>query len=131
MSYFTGSEIISVSGQSLHPKTEYYSKSDNKTFSIEYKDGSVATIDYFSNGNPALSKEYMEIHFDGKSIIMDDYKRLKGYGIRIKEFDSKISDKGHLDELKKLYDHISGKCEGSPIPVRDLIQTTNLTFTIL
>ena len=69
MSYFTGSEIISVSGQSLHPKTEYYSKSDNKTFSIEYKDGSVATIDYFSNGNPALSKEYMEIHFDGNRLF--------------------------------------------------------------
>jgi len=27
----------------------------------------------------------MEIHFDEKTIVIDDYKRLKGYGLKINE----------------------------------------------
>ena len=40
----------------------------------------------------------MEIHFDNKSIIMDDYKSLKGYGVKINELKSSISSKGHKEQ---------------------------------
>ena len=56
---------------------------------MKYEDGSVASIFYFANGSKELPKEYMEIHFDGSSIVMDDYKSLKAFGVDVKEPKSK------------------------------------------
>ena len=130
MNFLTGSEIATVSGQSLHPKTEYFSKSDNKTFTISYKDGSLASIDYFSNGNNTLPKEYMEIHFDQKSIILDDYKTLEAYGLNIASLKSSVPKKGHIEELEMLYDYLTGKSDVIPAELKDLFQTTLTSLLI-
>lgn len=127
MTYFTSSTIKSISFESINPNNDKISSSDNKSIVLSYEDGSVAVINYFAVGSKALSKEYMEIHYDEKSIIMDDYKSLKGYGIKIKELTSGTSDKGQFEELNYIYKTIK---EGKdwPIPLWDLIQTTKVTF---
>ena len=130
MTFFTEAEIESISVVSLTPKTDYYKESDNKSITLKYRDGSIATIEYFAVGSKELSKELLEIHFDGKSIVMDDYKSLKGYGIKIKELSSRMSIKGHFEELVALYDTLSGKTERWPIDLWDMLQTTNITFAV-
>jgi len=72
MSAIVGEKIISICTESLTPKNEKFSSTDNKSIILKYQDGSVATIHYFATGSKELSKEYMEVHFDNKSIIMDD-----------------------------------------------------------
>ena len=130
MSNLTNSKILEVSSQELSPNTGVYSSSDNKSFILKYKDGSVAQIDYFATGNKKLSKEYMEIHFDGKSILMDDYKSLKFYGLRGKEITTSLSSKGQLEELEILHETLSGKRKEWPIELWDMIQTTEVSFLI-
>ena len=103
---------------------------DNVTIILKYDDGSVATIEYFACGNKKFPKEYMEVHFDEKSITMDDYKLLDGYGLKIKPLKSLISEKGQFEEFEFLYDSLSGKNREWPIPLWDLIQTTNISFVI-
>jgi len=129
MTALTNSKIISVSTESITPKTDKYSSSDNKSFILKYEDGSVAAIDYFALGSKELSKEYMEVHFDGKSIIMDDYKSLRGYGLNINEIKTLSSEKGHIEELEVLYKAIKENGEW-PIPFWQLIQTTEVSFLI-
>ena len=129
MTALTNSKIISVSTESITPKTDKYSSSDNKSFILKYEDGSVAAIDYFALGSKELSKEYMEVHFDGKSIIMDDYKSLRGYGLNINEIKTVSSEKGHIKELEVLYKAIKENGEW-PIPFWQLIQTTEVSFLI-
>lgn len=126
----TESKIDSIYVESISPKTNQYKSNDNKTFTLKLSDGSIAIIDYFSIGNSKLSKEYMEIHFDGKSIILDDYKLLKGYGLKINEINSFYSQKGHLEEWEALYDTLIGKTNKWPIELWELIQTTEATFLI-
>lgn len=130
MTFFTSSKIESISVESLTPKTEMYSSSDNKSIILKYSDGSVASIEYFSIGSKELSKEFMEIHFDGKSIIMDDYKSLKGYGIKLNEITTPISEKGQFEELEILYETLKGNKKEWPIAFWDMIQTTEATFVI-
>ncbi len=130
VSYFTDDKIKSICVQSLSPKTEKYSKSDNKSITLKYTDGSVASIEYFANGNKELSKEFMEIHFDGKSIILDDYKSLKAYGLKINEIQDETSQKGQYEELEVLCDSIKGIKKEWPIAFWDMIQTTEVTFVI-
>jgi predicted dehydrogenase/threonine dehydrogenase-like Zn-dependent dehydrogenase len=130
MTFLTESEIKSVSYQSLDPRTAKFSKADNKSILLHYQDGSIATIEYFAVGSKEFPKEYLEIHFDEKTIVMEDYKKLKGYGVHIKEINSKIAEKGHLEELIRLYDTLKGSNPSWPIQLWEMIQTTKITLDI-
>lgn len=131
MTSLTNEKVISISSESLTPKNEKFSSSDNKSIILKYQDGSIANIQYFATGSKELSKEYMEVHFDNKTIVMDDYKSLKGYGIKIDEITTNISQKGQFEELQVLYDTLSGKNDKWAIELWDMIQTTEITFSFL
>jgi predicted dehydrogenase len=130
MTYFTGCQITSLSYDELSPQTEAISSSDNKSIILKYEDGSIASIDYFSVGNNAYPKEYMEIQFDQKTIVLDNYKSVKGYGIKIKELSSKNSQKGQLEELENLHQTLMHKGSEWPIPLWDMLQTTAVSFLL-
>jgi len=131
MGFITGSELVSITVQSLTPANSSYSISDNKSIVLKYIDGSVCVVNYFSVGNKALTKESLEVHFDGKSIVMNDYTSLKGYGIRLKELTSATSEKGQKEELGFLFDSLSESNASWPIAYEDLIQTTEATFLVV
>lgn len=128
MNYLTGSEIKQISFDSLSPVTEKFSSSDNKSIIMKYNDGSICVIDYFAVGSKQFGKEFMEVHFDEKTIVLDDYKKIKGYGVKIKEIETKTSQKGQFEELLALHDVLTGKKEKWPIELWDLIQTTEISF---
>ncbi|MCB9263173.1 MAG: bi-domain-containing oxidoreductase [Flavobacteriales bacterium] len=129
MTSFTGSKITSISTEHLTPKTDKMSKHDNRSIVLKYEDGSVCTVQYFAVGSKKLSKEFMEVHFDEKSIIMDDYKFLTGYGLKLKEISSNISKKGQFEELSALYNCLKKGGEW-PIPLWDMLQTTGASFEV-
>ncbi len=124
----TDSKIKSISFENITPANNIFSKSDNKNILLKYDDGSIATISYFAVGSKQLPKEYMDIHFDEKSIILDDYKSVKGFGFDMKQIATNKSDKGHLEELEAIYKSLTNKNTGWPIQLWDLIQTTEATF---
>jgi len=131
VSYLTESSIVELGVQSMEPTNDKFSKSDNKSITIKYSDGSIASIEYFSVGSKKLSKEFCEVHFDGKSIILDDYKSLIGYGLKIKEIQHKSSEKGQFNELGALYESLVRKDDQQwPIDYLDMIQTTEATILI-
>ena len=129
MTFLTGSTIESINCQSLTNAHGKFKSDDNKSITLKYADGSVCAIDYFSVGNNSLSKEFMEVHYDGKSIILDDYKKLKGYGVNL-EINTRKSEKGQYEELLVLYDYLKGKRTAPPILVDDIFSTTEVTFLI-
>ncbi|PHS40061.1 MAG: oxidoreductase [Sulfurovum sp.] len=130
MTSLVNSKIESISVESLTPNTDKYSSSDNKSIILKYQDGSVASIEYFAIGGKGLSKEFMEVHFDGKSIIMDDYKSLKGYDVKLNEITTDLSEKGQFEELEVLYETLKGNTKEWPIEFWDMLQTTESTFLI-
>ena len=130
MTALTESKIKSISFETLSSNNEKYIPDDNKSIILKYADGSVANIEYFSVGSSELSKEFMEVHFDGKSIILDDYKSLKGYGLNLNEIKTGTSQKGQFEELDLLFDLLSGKQKKWLIHLWDMVQTTAATFAI-
>ena len=130
MTYFTGSRIVTINFESLSPKTGSVSASDNKSIVLKYTDGSLATIEYLAVGNKNFAKEYMEVHFDEKTLVLNDYKSLKGYGLKLDEMPSNKSEKGHFEELKALSESLTGKNSNWPIELWDLVQTTEATFLV-
>jgi predicted dehydrogenase/threonine dehydrogenase-like Zn-dependent dehydrogenase len=128
--FLTGKPVVSISYDSMEPSTGKFSKSDNKSFILKYEDGSIATIEYLAAGNRDLSKEYMEIHFDEKSIVMNDYKSMQGFGLNIKEIKTASSQKGHLEEWLAFHRALTGKENSWPIPLAELFQTTRVSILI-
>ena len=72
----------------------------------------------------------MEIHYDEKTIIMDDYKTLKGHDVSVKEISLSRSEKGQKEELEALYETLKGNTKDWPIALEDMIQTTEATFLV-
>lgn len=131
MSYLTGAKIDSFANLNLSPSdSSKFNPDDNTSIILKYTDGSVCNINYVSSGNKSLPKEYIEIHFDEKSIVLDDFKSIKGYGITVNEITTSAPDKGHLEELDMLYDTLSCKSKNMPIELWDMFQTTELSFKL-
>ncbi len=129
-SFLTESKIKSIYSECMVPKTEQYHMDDNRVISLSYEDGSVAVLEYFATGSKALSKEYMEVHFDGSSIVMDDYRSMKGYGLEMKEMKTRKSEKGHREEMEELYKVLRGDKQTWPISLESMIETTEATIQL-
>ena len=128
--FFTECKIKEIYTTTLTPKTKSFSPDDNRVIVLNYEDGSIATLEYFATGAKGFPKEYMEIHFDEKTIIIDDFKSIKGFGLKVKEIKGPVSEKGHLQELEMLNEVLRGKIDKWPVELWDMFQTTEVTFEI-
>ena len=70
----------------------------------------------------------MEIYFDQKIILLDDYKELKIFGSKDKQIVSKIQNKGQFEELEFFGNEFKNK--RIPIPLWQLIQATETSFEV-
>lgn len=127
--YFTETEVESISLDRITPQTEQFSTEDNAVITLKYKDGSVCTLTYTALGNNQYPKEFCQIYFDGKVIVIDDYNKLAGYGVKLKNISSIESDKGQYEELIEFSKYLKGE-DKSPIPLWQLIQATEMSFVV-
>lgn len=129
--YLTGSKPVAVSVESMHSPDENIFPTDNFSVQMSFEDGSVCSLLYTSVGNTKLTKERMELFFDGKSIVMDDYMALQGYGL-YPGFDeySRTQDKGHAALLHQFFNAISKPKFEPPIDYKRLDLVAELTLVI-
>lgn len=84
---------------------------------ISFADGSTAAIHYLANGAKSFPKERIECFFDGKTVAIDNWRRLDRYGVpggsRWFERAGKM-DKGHAAEIAAW---VRAVREGGPPPI--------------
>lgn len=95
---------------------------DNATLLLRYKNGSLGVINYFSNGSKAYAKERVEVYSQGRTLIIDNFRRLECYGFASKGM-SRSQDKGHLDQFKLLKERMSHG-GNELIPFREIMNTS-------
>lgn len=125
--YLTDSKAESISVNQITPKTDHVSRTDNCVITVKYEDGSVCTLTYTGQGSKEYGKEHFELFVDGAVIVMDDYKALKGYGIKLNEIKTTGSEKGQFEELEAFYEAITHG-DGHPIPIWQMEQATKLSM---
>lgn len=126
--YFTGSKVKSVVMNALgtHPTEQ----TDNASLLLQYENGSNVVINYFSNGSKQYSKERMELYFQEKTIILDNFRRTEAFGVKgLKTLTTK-QDKGHAAQFERLV-HIVKEGGGPLIPFDELVNTTRASFAAL
>jgi predicted dehydrogenase/threonine dehydrogenase-like Zn-dependent dehydrogenase len=127
-SYLTGSKVTSVCMNAMGKTPS--EDTDNASLLLKYENGSTAVINYFSNGSKSYSKERVEVFSQERTIVMDNWRKLKFYGFKGSSNASGRQDKGHFNQFKKLIDqHKKG---GEPIiPFDSIVNTTKASFAAI
>jgi len=128
ITFFTGSKVKSVCMSALgeHPEEN----TDNATIILKYENGDHGVINYFSNGNKAYSKERVEVYSQEKTIIMDNYRETRGYGIKgFSKLKTQL-DKGHKKQFELLVNRAKKGGEAL-IPFDELVNTTKASFAAI
>lgn len=103
---------------------------DTATITLKFEDGSIGTIHYFANGHRGLSKERLEIYAQGKVLIMDNFRRLRGYGWRgFPGMRRWRQAKGQQEMIQAFLKAIDNKSE-PPIPIRELLEVARATLKL-
>ncbi len=125
--YLAGAEITAVSAVSMDDTQ----RQDNTlVINLEFKNGSVASISYFSNGSKKLPKEHIEVFCGGTVAQIDDFKSLTIFGNHKKRIKFKGHDKGHKDEIKQFFKSITGD-QPCPVPFNESYLSTLATLKVL
>jgi predicted dehydrogenase/threonine dehydrogenase-like Zn-dependent dehydrogenase len=128
MIYLTGSKVNSVSMNALGKVAD--ENTDNAIITLKFENGSLGVINYFSNGSKSYPKERVEIFSQGKTLILDNFRKLTGFGINGFSNMSGTIDKGHKAQFVALVKKI--KEGGDPlIPFEELVNSAKTTFAAL
>jgi predicted dehydrogenase len=127
--YLVGDIPEAVTALAVRPGKAHISATDNFVATLRYADGSLCTLTYTSRGSTELPKEHMEVFFEGKSVVLHDYRKLEYFGFSRKPTQPSRQEKGHFEELVAIADHLRGN---GPLPMtlEEIEAATNTSFIV-
>ena len=99
--FLTASPITRVLMTALGTQAE--KNTDNASMLLKHQNGSNTTINYFSNGHRSFAKESITVFFQGKTLFLDNFRKLTGYGFDKFKSVSQKQNKGHREQFQKLF----------------------------
>ena len=75
---------------------------ESATVTVQYADGSVATIHYSGLGPVSMPKERIELLRGGRSWVLEDFRTLTTFGAEGARTESSGGDKGHAELLRRV-----------------------------
>jgi len=125
--YICGSKVQTVSavmagGGARNPE-------DKMSIIMGFEDGSVGSINYFSNGSKQYPKENIQIFSEGRIVEIENFRLTRGYGVPgFRKYSTLRQDKGHEDTLNAF---VKGIAAGGNqlIPFDELVNVTLASFS--
>lgn len=104
---------------------------DTVSINLQFANGSIGGISYFSNGSKNIPKEYLEVYSAGLTGIIRDFKVLEVHSTGITHRKkSLVLDKGQACMVKSFIKSINDG--GAPlIPADEIFAVTRTTFAVL
>jgi predicted dehydrogenase/threonine dehydrogenase-like Zn-dependent dehydrogenase len=128
MIYLMGSQVKEVMMSALG--TNPTENTDNAIITLKFENGSQGVINYFSNGSKAYSKERVEVYTQGRILVLDNFRKLEGYGFSgFSSFSGKI-DKGHKEQFKRLIKSVQTGSEAL-IGFEEIVNTSKASFAAI
>lgn len=123
--YLVGHTIVDWSRSTLKAPTK-----DTASVCLEFSDGSIASINYFSNGPKSLPKERLEVFAEGRALVLDDYQTLRGFDWpRFKKSYLWRQDKGQSACVDAFVQAIERGLE-SPIPLEEILEVSEVSIAL-
>ena len=127
-SYLAGSRVKSVCMNAMGKTPE--ENTDNATLLLQYENGTNAVINYFSNGSKSYQKERIEVFSQERVFILDNWRKLTGFGSKGFSKKSGSMDKGQETEFGLLADRLK-KGGSALIPFESIVNTTRASFAAI
>jgi len=125
LAFISGSPIVAVNMSALgcHPELN----TDNASILLKFANGDNGVINYFANGSKSYAKERLEVYFDQKTIVMDNFRETQFFGFKsVKNLKTRI-DKGHKKQFE-LLSNLALKGGPALISFNEIINTTKASF---
>lgn len=107
LNWLTGSSPLAVTATAVAPGRGGPTL-DNVAATLHYADGSLATILYTSLGSPQLPKERLELFWDGRALVLDDFTHLIAHGFPLRAVQTEGQDKGWAAQLDRFIEALRG-----------------------
>jgi polar amino acid transport system substrate-binding protein len=124
--FLADSPIVSVSANAMQDANNL---NNTVVINLKMKNGSIASINYFSNGNSSVAKEYIEVFSGGTIAQVDDFRRLKVFGKEIRKKKYTGQDKGHATCVQTFLNSVK-EGKPSPIPFEESYLSMLATFKV-
>jgi predicted dehydrogenase len=128
IAYYTGSKVTAVCMNAMGVNPE--ESTDNATLLLKFENGSNGVINYFANGSKAYSKERVEIYSQERTLVLDNWRKLKAYGFKGFNGMKTKMDKGHKAQFQKMVDHVNNGGDAL-IEMESLVNTTRASFAAI
>jgi predicted dehydrogenase/threonine dehydrogenase-like Zn-dependent dehydrogenase len=118
--------LVSVASSGQHsPAVE-----DTVQVLLHYADGSSAALSYLATGGASLPKERIEAHWDGRSAVIDDFRRWSVFDGKESKHGSRRQDKGNR---RLLAEFVRFALDGgdSPVPFHQALHVTDVSIAVV
>lgn len=127
-SYLAGSKVIAVCMNAMGENPQ--ENTDNATILLKYENGTNAVINYFANGSKSYQKERVEVFSQERVFILDNWRKLEGFGAKGFSKMKGSMDKGQKDEFRLLNERLQKGGEAL-IPFESIVNTTKVSFAAI
>ncbi len=127
ITFLTGSRVVRVCLNAMGQAVTH--TTDSASLLLHYENGATGVINYFANGSKAYAKERIEVYSQGRTLVLDNFRKLTGYGFRGFSSQSGRQDKGHFNLMKQLIMKLRGG--GTAAPLISFAEIINTTQTML
>ncbi len=132
--YLTGARPVRVFMDALERSNESqalaHGLETDFTITVSLSDGSLATILYIVNSDPAIDKEYCEISGGGKAAIMHNFRSTTFYQNRKKKTRRYDGMKGHREEIHHFIEVLKNQARPG-LSFEEQVAVTQATFAAL
>jgi predicted dehydrogenase len=127
ITYLSGSLVESVMMNSMGENPQ--ENTDNASILLKYQNGSTGVINYFSNGNKGYSKERIEVYSQGKTMVIDNFRKSKYYGLKSSGIGGifKSQHKGHKAQFSLFLERLKNGGKAI-IPFEEIINTSRASI---
>lgn len=105
-------------------------RSDKVSLTLEFADGSVASIHYLANGHKAYPKERIEAFSAGRILRLDNFLKLRGWGWpNFRKMNLWRQDKG-TNRAVSAFVYSIQKGYATPIPLDEIIEVSRISIKL-
>jgi predicted dehydrogenase/threonine dehydrogenase-like Zn-dependent dehydrogenase len=128
--FLVGAPITGASAVAMRDATGAASSLDTAHLSLEFADGSMASIEYYANGHRAFPKERIEVFVSGRILQLENFRVLLGFGWpKFRGFRTWRQDKGHAACVLAFLRAVASG-EPSPIPAEEIFEVSRVAIDV-
>lgn len=130
MQLLTNSNPESVYANRVRGNNTTSINSDNVVITLKFNDGSIGSIIYTASGDKSFNRELIEIFCEGKTVVINDFKRTDYYYEgKKKTFKTMNQDSGYKNELNHFFNTVKG-CNSVGFSPETMFISTQTVFMI-